>query len=97
MAARPDRVRIVRVQRDTLLLQSPTIAGDTIVGYRQNGLDYDRTGVLMQDVVTIEVWRFDVGRTVGLVAGVAIGVVIFKFLEREIGPLSRCKVGEIFC
>jgi len=66
----PSSVRVTLTDGETVIVRNPTMRNDSIVG----ATDAD-VGVASQDVRLLEVRHFSVGKTVGLVLGIAAGVV----------------------
>lgn len=66
----PSSVRVTLTDGETVTVRNPTMRNDSIVG----ATDAD-VGVASQDVRLLEVRHFSVGKTVGLVLGIAAGVV----------------------
>ncbi len=90
IAAHPDHVRVELTQGDPLVLYAPELQGDSIIAYRQKGVDSSRTAVPLSDVRTVEVERVDVPWTLGVMVAAAGGLFVFKLIVDEIGPLFRC-------
>ena len=73
--ARPvPRARLVLDDGPRVLLERPTVQGDSIVGEEYRGGTGARTAVARGRVAHVEVASYDGLRTVGLVAGVAAGL-----------------------
>ena len=72
---RPSSVRVTLATGETVTVENPTVRNDSIVG----ATDAD-VGVASRDVGLLEVRRFSVGNTVGLVflipAGLAAALVV---------------------
>ena len=67
---RPSSVRVTLATGETVTIENPTVRNDSIVG----ATDAD-VGVASRDVGLLEVRRFSVGNTVGLVILIPVGVV----------------------
>lgn len=65
----PLSVRVTLMNGETVTVESPTVRNDSIVGVT----DLPAVGVATRDVRLLEVRRFDVGETLGLVVGTAVG------------------------
>ena len=62
-------MRVTLVTGETVTIENPTVRNDSIVGVTDASV-----GVASRDVGLLEVQRFSVGKTVGLVFGVAAGL-----------------------
>ncbi len=60
-------VRATLTSGRTITVENPTMRNDSIVGATDTGV----AGVASRDVRSLEVWRFSVGKTIGLVLGTA--------------------------
>jgi hypothetical protein len=89
-ARQPQQVRITRADGSKFVLQRPTVLGDSLVGTVGGGMapqDSARTaGILLTDVQRVEFKKTSVGKTVGLVAVVAVAAVGFM-------AMAECKGG----
>jgi SAM-dependent methyltransferase len=75
----PSTVRVTRADQSRVVLQQPTIGGDTLVGMVAAGRPRGETRIALADVKRIEVRHFSAGRTIGLAAAVpavALGVFL---------------------
>ena len=81
---RPSSVRVTRMDGETVTVGDPTVRNDSIVGATGLGV-----GVASRDVRLLEVRRFSVGKTVGLVLGIPVVVaavlVVVLIIECERG------------
>ncbi|MGD0992151.1 MAG: hypothetical protein ABR998_06745 [Gemmatimonadales bacterium] len=79
---RPKQVWVSLEQGGRMILYAPTVAGDSLVGYRRSRVESSRIALPVRDVKRVEVERVDVARTsvlaialsaaaVALVAGAA--------------------------
>jgi hypothetical protein len=64
----PKKVRVVRTGQSRLVLDNPAVVGDSIVG-RQGA-------IAVADATAVELRKFDVLKTVGLVGGIWVGAAI---------------------
>ena len=80
---RPSSVRVTLATGGTVTVENPAVRNDSIVG--DTGL-----GVASRDVGLLEVRRFSVTKTIGLVLGTAAGVVVVAVVVFVIA----CTVGD---
>ena len=84
---RPSSVRVTLMDGETVTVEDPTVRNDSIVGATEVGV-----GVASRDVRLLEVRRFSVGKTVGLVLG--IPVVVFAVLVVVL--IIECERGNCY-
>ena len=74
IAGRPDQIRVILVQGDTLVLHDPTVLGDTLFGTVHRGIWPERTSVMMREVQSIDTQKATVG---GALVGtlVVVGII----------------------
>ena len=71
----PTYVRVTLMNGETVTVESPTVRNDSIFGVT----DLPAVGVATRDVRMLEVRRLDVGETLGLVLGTAVGAWMVAF------------------
>ncbi len=99
IAGRPDQVRAILMQGDTLLLYRPVLLGDTIVAYTRKGLESSRATVLLRDVQSVQVQRgTPTGQVVAIVVAVGLVALVVVALSNsgQIGGSSSSGCW-IFC
>jgi hypothetical protein len=99
LSRRPEQVRVTRSDGTRLVLRYPRLAGDTLVGVGRASSSETSVAVSLSDVRTIEVHRFDVGETVGLVAGIGATAILVAAAAGDDGPAggdggSHCEGDE---
>ncbi len=99
IAGRPDLVRVILLQGDTLLLHQPVLLGDTIVAYTGTGLESSRTTVLLRDVQTVQVQRgTPTGQVVAVAVAVGLVALVVVALSNRGGMMGGSSGGcWIFC
>jgi hypothetical protein len=73
---RPDEVRVTRHDGTQLILSSPHLSGDTLIGVRRASRSEVSVAVPLSDVRAIEVRRFDGVETAGLIVGVGATAIL---------------------
>lgn len=84
----PSLIRITPASGESLVIQSPSIRGDSIAGVRPRSRE--TRGILLSDVRSIEVSHVSAGRTLGLVVltGVVALAGFYTYLLIALGDSS---------
>jgi hypothetical protein len=80
MARHPREVRVSLERGGRVVLYAPAVAGDSLVGYREYGVNGSRIAIPLRDVTLTEVWRVNVVNTVALAGAVTFGMVLLAGL-----------------
>jgi len=81
----PSTVRVTRADQSRMVLQHPTVLGDTLVGALDSAKAVWESRVALSEVQRIEVRHGDAGRTIGL-AVAAAGLLAFGLYKAANGP-----------
>jgi hypothetical protein len=80
IARHPGQVRVWFERGRHVVLYAPTVAGDSLVGYREYGVDESRIAFPLRDVTRTEVSRVNALNTVALAGAVTFGLVLLAGL-----------------
>jgi hypothetical protein len=77
IAQHPEQVRVSLEHGGRVVLYSPTVSGDDLLGYRRPAVEASRIAIPLRDVLLLEVARADAPRT-AMLAGAATftGIVV---------------------
>lgn len=77
---RPDKVLVTLSDGTLIVLRTPVVRGDTLIGHRSAGLVLSDTAreipVPLAHVRTISLRRHSTGKTLGLIGGIIVGLSI---------------------
>jgi hypothetical protein len=76
LADHPDEVRVLRNDDSRITLLRPRLSGDSLIGERRASRSEITFAVPLNDVRSLEVRRFDGGKTVALIAGVGVTAIL---------------------
>jgi len=81
----PTAVRVTRADQSRVVLQNPTVVGDTLVGAPDSARAAVERRIALSEVQKIEVQQGDAGKTIGL-AVAAAGLVVFGLYKAANAP-----------
>ena len=82
---RPSSVRITRTSGEVLTVRDPIVRNGSILGDTDAGV----AAVALGDVSLLEVWRLNIGQTIGLGVGLTAVVSIILVISIATAPLVR--------